>query len=238
MTNDKERYLQKIKKLLNKARNNSSAKEAATAMRMAQKLMQEYGVSESDVSLSEVTENGTHKTPSGAVKPPRYMVMLANIICRAFGVRYYLSFDKNNRRTVVFYGLAERPEIACYAFEVLSRQLIKGRKDYYSGIHKRTRPSKKTDLADTWCEAWVHGVWQVITEFIPTENESQVMTQYMARKKEQATFTDINMRDSKKHIQSHGAIRDGFRAGKKASLSHAVNSTDLKPYAIAHSGDN
>ncbi|SPW34038.1 Protein of uncharacterised function (DUF2786) [Edwardsiella tarda] len=33
---NKEKYLQKIKKLLNKARNNSSEHEAAAALRMAQ----------------------------------------------------------------------------------------------------------------------------------------------------------------------------------------------------------
>lgn len=234
MANDKERYLQKIKKLLNKARNNSSAEEAATAMRMAQKLMREYGLNESDISLSQVTESSTHKTPSKAEKPPRYMIMLGSTICRAFGVRYYLSHDLNGRRTIIFYGLAERPEIACYAFEVLSRQLVSGRKGYYRSIHKRTKVSKRTDLADTWSEAWVHGVWQVITEFIPSENECQIMTQYMERKKEQATFRDASMRDSKKHTQSDGAARDGFSAGKKARLSHGVDGSVFRPEAVTH----
>lgn len=235
MANDKERYLQKIKKLLNKARNNSSAEEAATAMRMAQKLMREYGLSESDISLSQITESGTHKTPSKAVKPPRYMIMLGGAICRAFGVRYYLSYDQTGRRTIVFYGPAERPEIACYAFEVLTRQLTSGRKAFYNSIHKRTKPAKKTDLADTWCEAWVHGVWLVITEFVPEENERQVMTQYMERKKEQTKFSDVSMRDSKKHTQSDGAARDGFHAGKKAKLSHGVSGSSVTPATIIHS---
>lgn len=234
MANDKERYLQKIKKLLNKARNNSSAEEAATAMRMAQKLMQEFGLSESDISLSQVTESGTHKTPSKAEKPPRYMIMLGGTVCRAFGVRYYLSNDLNGRRTIVFYGPAERPEIACYAFEVLTRQLISGRKAFYNSIHKRTKPTKKTDLSDTWCEAWVHGVWQVIAEFVPEESESQIMTQYMERKKEQTKFSDISMRDSRKHTQSDGAARDGFHAGKNAKLSHGVAGSSVKPAAVTH----
>ncbi|GAB1440536.1 hypothetical protein MASR2M36_33210 [Providencia sp.] len=129
---NKERYLQKIKKLLNKARNNSSAEEAATALRMAQKLMQEHNLSESDVALSDVTEYEAHRTPSNAAKPPQYMLSLIGVISKAFGVRHYLSWHgiTKVRRSVVFYGIEERPQIACYAFEVLSRQLSKGRTEY------------------------------------------------------------------------------------------------------------
>ncbi len=237
MANDKERYLQKIKKLLNKSRNNSSAEEAATAMRMAQKLMREYHLNESDIALSEVSENGTHKTPSSATKPPRYMVSLANVICHAFGVRYYLSYDLLSRRTVVFYGVAERPQIACYAFEVLSRQIIKGRKEYYSSIHKRTKVSKRTDLADTWCEAWVSGVWQIVSEFVASESESNLMTQYLARKKERAKSSDVVMRESKKHQQSYDAAMDGYDAGKKAKLSHGVSGSSWQPAAITQQSE-
>ncbi|GAB1440720.1 DUF2786 domain-containing protein [Providencia sp.] len=232
--NSNERYLNKIKKLLNKARNNSSAAEAATALRMAQKLMQEHGLSESDVAMSEVMECEAHKTPSNAAKPPRYMLSLIHVISKAFGVRHYLSWHgiTKVRRSVVFYGLEERPQIACYAFEVLSRQLSKGRKAYRDSLHKNTKPNKRTDLADTWSEAWVSGVWQAITEFATTEHEDKQMDRFLDRLKEKHNIIDVSVRESHQHKQSDQAANDGYRAGKKVRLAHGVDGDGYQPANI------
>lgn len=214
--NNRERYLQKIKKLLNKARHNSSAEEAATALRMAQKMMQELGVSESDIALSGVTESEAQKAPSNAVKPPRYMIYLLHTISRAFGVRYYFCWrGVKPRRTVVFYGVEERPQIASYAFDVLSRQLAKGRQVYRNSLHKNTKPRKRIDLADTWCEAWVQGVSNTITAFATTEEEDNQMAVYLQGLKENYRFSDVSIRDSHQHKQSSQAAFDGYQAGKK-----------------------
>lgn len=231
---NKERYLQKIKKLLNKARNNSSAEEAATALRMAQKLMQEHNLSKSDVVLSDVTECKAHKTPSNAAKPPQYMLLLIGVISKAFGVRHYLSWHgiTKVRRSVVFYGLEERPQIACYAFEVLARQLSKGRKAYRDNLHKNTKPSKRTDLADTWSEAWVSGAWQAITEFATTEHEDKQMDAFLAQLKEKHNVIDVSARESHQHKQSNQAANDGYREGKKVRLAQGVGGDGYQPANI------
>lgn len=223
--NNKERYLQKIKKLLNKARNNSSAEEAATALRMAQKMMQEHGLSESDVSLSEVTECETQKMPSSAKKPPKYMMYLLHVVCKAFGVRHYFRWRgiTKPRRAVVFYGAEERPQIASYAFEVLSRQLTKGRNEYRNSLHKNTKSSKKIDLADTWCEAWVNGVWQAVSDFATTEHEEMQMDAFRERLKENNNVGSVTVRESHQHKQSDQAAYEGYQAGKKVSLAHGVD---------------
>ncbi|WP_336193890.1 DUF2786 domain-containing protein [Providencia stuartii] len=235
--NSNERYLNKIKKLLNKARNNSSAAEAAIALRMAQKLMQEHNLSESDVVLSDVTECKAHKTPSNAARPPQYMLLLIGVISKAFGVRHYLSWHgiTKVRRSVVFYGLEERPQIACYAFEVLARQLSKGRKAYRNNLHKNTKPSKRTDLADTWSEAWVSGVWQAITEFATTEHEDKQMDAFLVQLKEKHNVIDVSARESHQYKQSNQAANDGYRAGKKVRLAQGVGDTG---YQSANIGCN
>lgn len=231
--NNKERYLQKIKKLLNKARNNSSAEEAATALCMAQKMMREHGVNEQDVLLEGVTECESYKTPSNASKPPKYMVYLALVISKAFGVRYYLSWRGiKPRRVVVFYGVEERPQIASYAFDVLSRQLTKGRNEYRNSLHKNTKSSKKIDLADTWCEAWVSGVRQAIVEFATSDHEEKQMDVYLQGLKETYNFSDVSPRESHQHKQSDRAAYDGYQAGKKARLSHGVNGAGYQPANI------
>ncbi|MFH2945325.1 DUF2786 domain-containing protein, partial [Enterobacter roggenkampii] len=48
---NKEKYIQRIKKLLAMARNNSSAEEAALALRRAQRLMETHKLTEADADL-------------------------------------------------------------------------------------------------------------------------------------------------------------------------------------------
>ena len=45
---NKEKYIQRIKKLLAMARNNSSVEEAALALRRAQRLMETHKLTEAD----------------------------------------------------------------------------------------------------------------------------------------------------------------------------------------------
>ena len=69
---NKEKYIQRIKKLLAMARNNSSAEEAALALRRAQRLMETHKLTEADADLMDINEASTQKAPSHAEKMPEY----------------------------------------------------------------------------------------------------------------------------------------------------------------------
>ncbi|EJG5313103.1 DUF2786 domain-containing protein, partial [Salmonella enterica] len=144
---NKEKHLARIKKLLRLARGTSSPEEAMNAMAKAQAYMRKYGVSESDVELSEVREFASNGAPSDARSVPRYMHGLCTLVCRAFGVECYIGgrwrSSRSLKRYVNFYGPDSRPEIAAYAFDVLSRQMKAARKAYQDRHCKRCKPATR-----------------------------------------------------------------------------------------------
>ncbi|NYA16556.1 DUF2786 domain-containing protein, partial [Serratia fonticola] len=86
---NKERYLQKIKKLLNLGRRSTNPNEAGIAIQQAQKLMAAHNISAGDVDLLEISEFNSKAAPSNAASTPTYMADLCLLICQAFGVRYF-----------------------------------------------------------------------------------------------------------------------------------------------------
>uniref|UniRef100_UPI0009E92407 DUF2786 domain-containing protein n=1 Tax=Methylogaea oryzae TaxID=1295382 RepID=UPI0009E92407 len=79
---DKDKALAKIKKCLRLAAS-ANANEAATAMRQAQALMEQYGIEHSDVLASEAAEA---KAKAGATKTPAmWENRLADLVARSFG---------------------------------------------------------------------------------------------------------------------------------------------------------
>ncbi len=82
----KDKYIAKIKKLLRLARGTSSPEEAANAIAKAQAYMRQHGISENDAELFDIQEAASAGAPSDASTPPRYMHILCDLVCKAFGV--------------------------------------------------------------------------------------------------------------------------------------------------------
>lgn len=143
----KDKYIAKIKKLLRLARGTSSPEEAANAIAKAQAYMRQHGISENDAELFDIQEAASAGAPSDASTPPRYMHILCDLVCKAFGVECYISGEYRAsgslKRYVRFYGPDSRPEIAAYAFDVLSRQMMAERKKYQDKHCKRCGPSTR-----------------------------------------------------------------------------------------------
>ncbi len=224
---NKDKYLQRIKKLLAMARNNSSAEEAALAMRRAQRLMETHKLSATDVDFIDINEASTQKAPSHAEKMPEYMALLAIMIARVFGVKFYTShgsdhWNKPAKRTIHYYGPDERPQIAAYSFEVLGKQLAKARREYIATMRKNIKPATKIARADTFCSAWVNGAYAVVSDFVVTDAETTLMEAYRERKFSQG----LEMQESRKPGKARGtddAAHMGFCAGRDAQLHQAVN---------------
>lgn len=239
-SDNKERYLQKIKKLLNLARRSTNANEAASAMNKALDLMRVHGVSETDVDLLAINESGSKTAPSDAEKSPKYMHLLAHVVQKAFGVECYISWDYDAwpaKRSVVFYGPNERPCIAAYAFDVLSRQMMKARREFISDLRKGMKTATKTARGDVFCEGWVNGVYQVIQRFAVPETEKSLMESYNQKLSVEKGLTSASGRESGKVRGGGDTARvAGFLAGKNASINHGVNGTSVARIAKT-SGD-
>ncbi|PLY35978.1 hypothetical protein F164LOC_17145 [Pectobacterium carotovorum] len=222
-----EKYLNKIKKLLNLARRSTNTNEAANAMSQAQAMMRQHGLTENDVDLMAINEADSKASPSKAQKTPKYMAGLMQLICDAFGVQSYLSFKRDflggRQNTVIFYGPNERPQIAAYAFDVLARQMMKARREFSAGQRKSIKPSTKIARADSFCEGWVLGVWQVVDSFVVSDTEATLISAYHHKLQQCIGIKTREVRDAKKARGAEDSRYEGYIVGKNASLHHAVN---------------
>ncbi|MFW3709838.1 DUF2786 domain-containing protein [Klebsiella quasipneumoniae subsp. similipneumoniae] len=228
---DTEKYLAKIKKLLNLARRSSNPHEAATALNQAQALMRKHKLSQNDVDLMDITSKASKGAPSHAQNIPRYMAYLGQLICEAMGVRCYYSFKRNymngqKQNTVIFYGPDERPEIAAYAFDVLSRQMVKARRGYIASLRKNIKPVTKTARADQFCEGWAEGAYQAVEPFGVTDTEKTLMTSFLSKLKKEQGAAELKSREAKKCRGDQDAAEAGFNEGLKARLNHGVSGKD------------
>lgn len=182
------KVLSKIKKLLALAKS-SNPYEAANALSRAQKLMQDHNVEHSAIELSDCD---THSLCFTKEKINSYEVSLLNTVCRAFGVEMVVGFVWHNGKFVAkanFMGITPQPELACYCFDVVYRQLLKNRTDYLNSIHGRTKRFNKTRRADDYAKGWVFEVSSKITDFAMTDEQQLLVEKYKAHKFEGATLS-------------------------------------------------
>ncbi|POT29867.1 DUF2786 domain-containing protein [Citrobacter braakii] len=231
MTNETEKCLAKIKKLLNLARRSLNSHEAACALNQAQALMRKHKLSQNDIDLMDITSKASKGAPSHAQNIPRYMTFLGQLICYAMGVNCYYSSRRNymngqKKNTVIFYGPNERPEIAAYAFDVLSRQMVKARRTFIASLRKNIKPATKTARADQFCEGWAEGAYHTIETFVVTDTEKTLMTNFLMKLRKERDFSDLNPREAKKCRGDQDAADAGFNEGLKARLNHGVSGKD------------
>ncbi|QIW15831.1 hypothetical protein A4G20_05550 [Pasteurellaceae bacterium RH1A] len=223
MSQEQDRILRKIKKLLALGQS-SNPFEAAKALEMAQKLMTENGLNQNDVVFSE--HNGKAKF---AIKTPRYVQLLAGVICKAFGVEAYFSNHYGgageDKMHMVFFGKDERPQVASYCFDVLYRQLQKARKDFNAQQSKRLKRTTQIARADHFCEGWVAGVNEVVKAFVSSPEEQEELERAYRQLSEKRQFNEAAVRkagDGKERYGSESRLA-GYEQGKQVQLNHGVN---------------
>lgn len=234
---NKEKYLAKIKKLLNLARKTTSAGEAAAALRQAQNLMRKHGVSAADAAFIDINEATTKGAPSDAVKIPKYMGFLVEVVCLSFGVKAYYTwrtsgFLGNEKRVVVFYGPDTRPQVAAYAFDVLSRQMVKARREYTGSMRSNIKPATKVARGDVFCENWAQGAYQVLEEFNVSEPETTLMVAYREKLARETGLKTGELREANKARGTDAAADAGYRSGLNAQISHGVTGSSSTPLAL------
>lgn len=223
MRSDKDKLLRKIKKLLALSKS-TNPHEAAKALEMAQKLMRENQINQSQVEFSQA-----HAKQKTAIKSAQYVHMLISVIRKAFGVEGYLSNhypgDKYGEKKmhVVFYGAEERPEIASYCFDVLYRRLQIARKAFLDTQNKRLKRSTLIARGDSFCEGWVVGVNQNVEQFAMTPEEKQKMENYQAEIFKEQKLGEAKVRESGNTKDYGLAKSEGYKQGKEVTLNHGVN---------------
>lgn len=213
MSTDKDRNIEKLKKLLALSRS-ENPHEAALALQRAQKLMKATGITRDDIELADIDESAADWVV-GSQRPPVYMLQLTGIIRHVFAVESLLAGDKMS-----FYGPAERVELATYTFVVLSRQLIAARKKYISCLNKRLKTATKTGRGDKYAEGWVLAVYSGITKMAMTEHEAELSQRFIENR--YGKLGQVAGRNAGK-TRGGSAANDGYRDGKNVSLHRPVN---------------
>ena len=217
-----ERILSKIKKLMALAKSGNEH-EAANALRLAQKLMQEHQLSEQEVKLSEVSQREI-KRANAADKQPQWANLLTGCITRAFGVEAILSWVRDLGATLIFIGPSDRVEIGTYCYEVLAPQLVKARKAYLLSLNKRLKLTTKTNRADLFAEGWISAVLCQVHKLVPTEEEQNLIQLYKEKHFTRLEKAEVRLTQDKKRDVS--AFFEGHGAGQNVRLNAGVNGAE------------
>jgi hypothetical protein len=222
---DIDRIRTKIKKLfaLSKSPN---ANEAAAALEMAQKLMEEYGIERNEVGEIEIIEERV-KGNSGKI-PPQHEVYLINSIAHSFGCKSAYGVVKKTPKTFydigyydyeyghIFVGLEHRVKIATFISDILLRKLKKARTDHLKKLNRVRNRGNKIKRADNFCIGWAYTVIAKLHEFTNTSDEQMAIDNYIA---------NLNWGDDLKTI-SRGAGKsreNDFANGRMVAADVQIN---------------
>lgn len=215
--------VEKIKKCLALSKSDNE-NEAAAALEKARQLMERHGISERDVELSSVGK--ATQNVSGTKKPAGYLCILVNLVCRVFGVEAV--FDavytfRGYRNTVDFVGIGAAPEIAAYAYGVLRRQLLRGRRDYLATL-KRLKRRTKTRRADLWAQAWCGAVERKVRSLSLPSMQQKLIETWMGEHYEIEKFKPKAAKNRGRG--DNQAIMEGFLAGSDVDIHPGVGSPE------------
>jgi hypothetical protein len=212
--------ISKIKKCLALAAS-SNPHEAAIAMRQAQKLMQQHGLSGIDVELAEIKEHSA-KPHSQAL--PSWETTLGHMVSAAFACTWYFKHQYKNGRFVkqyVFVGIDMHAQTASYAFDVLSRQCGKDRTAYIKKLSKRLKSTTKTAKGDAFALGWVDSVSDLLDKFSGTEKQEALLLAYMKKHHPDMREAKTASRELNRHVRDDN-FHHGRAAGRNAQLNRGV----------------
>lgn len=216
-----DRILRKIERCLALSRS-ANVHEAGTALRQAQRLMDEYGVSDIDIAASTITRVAA-KSSSG-LNPPRWLDRLATLVSDAFGTAavYEPSPTPNGwQGQFAFLGDNSQATVAAYAFEVLQRQLLNDRRLFMAGMNKRAKRTTKVRRADAYAMAWVSGAYEHIVPIKNSEEAVAAIERFQTRFYNELESMNAIDRGQKRDDQK--AMARGYEAGRQARFHQGVD---------------
>ncbi len=201
--------------------------EAALALRRARKLMDVHGITHSDIAMSDIDETISHYWPTGSLRPPRYMLGLMNIIREAFGVNSII--HPGTYPGVGFYGNRERAALAAYTGSA-GPSAEKGASAVYQCTEQKNKTATRTSRGDQFAEGWVLAVISEIQSFALTDDERELMQQWLEHKYPQ-TQTTGRVNREEVAMATPRAMR-GFEKGRTSDCtdrSVGGNSRNWRP---------
>lgn len=221
-----EAILRKIKSCLALS-GSSNEHEAAVALKQAQALMRKYGLTEQDVDAAEITQGSVEsKTSCRAV--PEWEVELSRLIAGAFGCHCvfllgtFVEHDRsrNVMASVKFIGTAGAVAMSSYAFEVLSRQILKARASFVTEFKKERPLASRKRITDQGNSFALGFVWNLSTLVNMVANSERTEAAIVARKN--SLYPALRKLETRSTDLLDEALAAGMEASKDAQLFRAA----------------
>lgn len=176
-----EKVLDRIKKCLALAESRNP-NEAATAIKMAQRLMNKHNLEHFDVMVKRKTSSVKLN-----MKLQKHVDLLIRYIGSAFGCDIIYESESTNvnlwnemyqcyqlrlrfHQKVSFIGTEHAATVAMYAFENLHRLMTDARKEFMGSLHGNSRRKTKTEKSDAFALGWVMAVGRNLPQMDVAQN--------------------------------------------------------------------
>lgn len=217
---NKAQALDKIRKCLALAASDNPH-EAATALRQAQALMRQHGLTSCE-AMANVREADTAATVKRS--PPLWESLLAQTVAETFGCVVLLSSGQDTA-SWRFIGSEPAPDISQYAMAVLLRQIKSGRKRFLEQECGRMRVAqRKTLRADAYCLGFVRGtraqLAQLVTDPIHPAVHQHITEKYPALQEMKQRPAGIKGKRVSPPLKD---FMSGLLDGRQAKIARAVD---------------
>lgn len=230
----RKRALDKVRKCLELGKS-SNPHEAETALRQARKLMDKHQLEQSDVLASQV-ESVELQVGKGLRMPPLWVRMLSELVASAFGCIHLIQRVRGVGTSILFIGPGGNGEIAKYAYEVLSRQLQVGKRNFFSRFDA-LETGVKRKMGARYAEQWLISVHDQVKSFSGMDEESErAVSAYMEKHFPETEHIKPRRRPKLSQAEMVAAIA-GSEDGEKVSIYVPVNSDPERPSLLGFAGD-
>lgn len=211
-----EKILEKVKKLLALAGNNPSQEEATAAALKAQELIAKYNLDLTDTEKEEL-EIAQAEYKTGVDKSWKYGIARAvadNFRCMCYWV---------DNRKVVFYGYKQDVEVAVSVFGYLFKTGERGARAACRKAYKEN--GTETGIYFSYTRGFTAGVKAALEKqstALMVVTPKEVKESYNSYKQEAGLVPMGRFRDGAENGTSKVAYDNGFRDGKDATKSRAI----------------
>ncbi|GAA0420014.1 DUF2786 domain-containing protein [Pseudomonas veronii subsp. inensis] len=209
----RERALEKIKKCLALAES-TNPNEAESALRQARKLMEKYQLEMSDVDSSRADEY-VHQVGKATRQSAQWVRMLGVVVAESMGcICFFRSGTKG--QALIFIGSVGSGELAAYAYDVLSRQLLSMKKHYLESLPNHGKAYKRK-MGTLYSEGWIAGIGKRVQQFAGMDEQTDKAVTAFCEKH----YPDVSISDFKRRKVSsdeYEASLAGQDDGGKVSL--------------------
>ncbi|EHQ88314.1 DUF2786 domain-containing protein [Desulfosporosinus youngiae] len=214
-----EKIVHKVHLLLNKATNNSSKEEAQACLLMAQKLMVEHDISQSEVDIHSEEKECLKKAvriKTNYERLPWWKKGIARVISENFRCYHYTN-RIHRKSSVVFLGLDQDAELAKLTFEFACDAIKYGLK-IFAKERKVQNMSTSTGMKNDYMSGWIQGLKDKFKEQVDKCNWGLILVKDALVTQEYETMNLKKGRASSIVISGSSSARSaGYRDGKNFS---------------------